>query len=152
MREDVGSLLWLSTMTKPDITNTVRAVARYAHEPAERLWKAITKILSYINGTKSLGITYVQGSGLSIDVYADADYADKDNQKVFGFWSSGDGTVVSHTSKTQRVVSLPTSEAEYIAGEGIKEALFVRAVLSLTAPETIRASIRSLRTTRGGNN
>ena len=68
VREAVGSLLWLSTMTRPDITNAVRAVARYAHEPTERLWKAITKILSYLDGTKSLGITCVRGSDLSIDV------------------------------------------------------------------------------------
>ena len=68
VREAVGSLMWLSTMTRPDITNTVRAVARYAHEPTERLWQAITKVLSYLNGTKSLGITYVRGSGLSLIV------------------------------------------------------------------------------------
>ena len=67
--------MWLSTMTRLDITNAVRAVARYAYEPTERLWQAIAKILSYINGTKSMGITYVQGSGLSLNVYSDADYA-----------------------------------------------------------------------------
>ena len=68
VREAVGSLMWLSTMTRPDITNAVRAVARYAHEPTERLWQAIVKISLYLNGTKSLGITYVQGSGLSLNV------------------------------------------------------------------------------------
>ena len=31
VREAIGSLMWLSTMTRPDITNAVRAVARYAH-------------------------------------------------------------------------------------------------------------------------
>ena len=60
VREAIGSLMWLSTMTRPDITNAVRAVARYAHEPTERLWQAITKILSYLNGTKSLSITYLR--------------------------------------------------------------------------------------------
>ena len=50
--------MWLSTMTRPDITNTVRTVARYAHEPSERLWQAIMKILSYLNETKSLGIRF----------------------------------------------------------------------------------------------
>ena len=132
VREAVGSLLWLSTMTRPDITNAVRAVARYAHEPTEGLWKTITKMLSYLDGTKSLGITYVRGSGLSIDVYADAGYADKDNSRrsVSGVAVTLGGTVMSHVSKIQRVLSLLTSEAEYIAaGEGVKEALFLCAVL-----------------------
>ena len=57
---------------------------------------------------------------------------------------------MSHTSKTQRVVSLSTSEAEYIAaGEGVKEALFVRAVLSFIAPETSGASIKVLEDNQG---
>ena len=56
-RDAVGSLLWLSTMTRPDMTNAVRAVACYAHTPIERLWQAIMKILSYLNGTKSFGVT-----------------------------------------------------------------------------------------------
>ena len=132
VREAIGSLVWLSTMTRPNITNTVRAVARYAHEPTERLWQAIIKILSYLNGTRSLGTTYERGSGLSLNVYADADYASKENDRrsVSGIAVTLEGTVVSHTSKTQRVVSLSTSEAEYVAaGDGVNEALFVRAVL-----------------------
>ena len=110
MREAIGSLMWLSTMTLPDITNAVRAVTRYAHEPTERLWQAIMKILSYLNGTKIVGITYVRGSGLSLNVYSDADYASKENDRrsVTGIAVTLRGTVVSHTSKTQRVVLLST--------------------------------------------
>ena len=81
VREAVGSLIWLSTMIRPDITNAVRAVACYAHEPTERLWQAVMKILSYLNGTKALGSTYVRGPGLSLNVYADADYANKNNDR-----------------------------------------------------------------------
>ena len=33
VREAIGSLMWLLTMTRPDIANAVRAVARYAHVP-----------------------------------------------------------------------------------------------------------------------
>ena len=141
MREAIGSLMWLSTMTRPDITNAVRAVARYAHEPTERLWQAIMKILSYLNG-----------SGLSLNVYADADYASKENDRrsVSGISVTLGGTVVSHTSKTQRVVPLSTSGAEYIAAEeGVKEALYVRAVLSFIAPETSEASIKVLEDNQG---
>ena len=124
VREAIGSLMWMSTITRPDITNTVRAVARYAHEPTEILWQAILKILSYLNGAKSLGITYVRGSGLSLKVYANGDYANKNNDRrsVSEIAATLGGTVVSHTSKTQRTVSLSTSEAEYIAVEdGVKE-------------------------------
>ena len=152
VREAIERLMWLSTMTRPDITNAVRAVARYAHEPTERLCQAITKILSYLNGTKSLGIIYVRGSGLSLNVYADTDYANKENDRrsVSGIAVTLGGTVVSHASKTQRVVSLSTSEAEYIAaGDGVKEALFVRAVLSFIAPETCGASIKVLEDNQG---
>jgi len=36
VRATVGSLIWLSGMTRPDIANVVRAVVRQAHDPAER--------------------------------------------------------------------------------------------------------------------
>ena len=52
VREVVGSLLWLSTMTRTDITNALQTVACYAHTPTEKLWQATMKILSYLNGTK----------------------------------------------------------------------------------------------------
>ena len=152
VREAVRSLMWLSIMTRPDITNAVRAVARYAHEPSERLWQAMLKILPCLNRTKRLGITYVRGSGLSLNVYADADYANKKNDRrsVSGTAETLGGIVVSHASKTQRVVSLSTSEEEYIAaGDDVKETLFVRAVLSSIAPETCGASIRVLEDNQG---
>ena len=75
----------------------------------------------------------MRGSDLGLEVYADADYADKanDRRSVSGIAVTLGGTVVSHAGMTQHVVSLSTSKAEYIAaGDGVKEALFVRAVLS----------------------
>ena len=84
-------------------------------------------------------------------MYADDDYAKaNDRRSVSGIAVTLGGTVVSHSSKTQQIVSLSTSEAEYIAaGDGVKEALFVRAVLFFIAPETSGASRRSLKATRG---
>ena len=105
------------------------------------------KILSYLNGTKSFGIAYVQGSDLGLEVYADADYADKANnmRSVSGTAVTLEVPLVSHASKTQHVVSLSTSEAEYIAAaDGVKEALFVRAVLNFIAPETSGTIIKVL--------
>ena len=82
VRETIGSLLWLSTMTRPNFTNAVREVVRYARTPTEMLWQAIAKILSYLNGNTSFGVTWcVRGSSLGLEVYPDADYADKNNDR-----------------------------------------------------------------------
>ena len=62
------------------------------------------------------------------------------------------GTVVSPASKTQHVVSLSTSEKEYIAArDGLEEARFTHAVLSCVAPETSGASIKVLEDNQGAN-
>ena len=87
-------------------------------------------------------------------MYADKDYANKDNDRrsVSGIAVTLGGTVVSHVSKTQRVVSLSNPEAEYIAaGNDAKEALFVRALLSFIAPETCGVSIQVLEDNQGTN-
>ena len=57
-RELVGSLMWLSISTRPDIPNAVRAVARYCTAPRAIHWKTALGILEYINGTSEYGITF----------------------------------------------------------------------------------------------
>ena len=87
----------------------------------------------------------VHGGCLGLKVYADVNYADKanDRRSVSGIAVRLGGTVVSHASKTQHILSLSTSEAEYNAAvDGVKETLFVRAVLSFVTPETSGATIK----------
>ena len=78
---------------------------------------------------------------------ADTVHADTANARrsVSGIAVTLGGTVVSHASKTRHVGSLSTSEAECTAaGDGVKEALFVRAILSFIAPKTSEASVKVL--------
>ena len=85
-RELVGSLMWLSVSTSPDISNAVRAVARYCTAPRAFHWKAALGILEHINGTSEDGITFQRASSISLEVFADADYASKatDRRSVSG--------------------------------------------------------------------
>lgn len=71
-------------MSRADITSSVCAVARNAHNSSTRHWKLV---VSYLRGTKGLGKTYVRGSGLGLLVYTDADCAGKTNDRrsVLGF-------------------------------------------------------------------
>ena len=86
VRAAVGSLIWVGGMARPDIASAVRAVARQAHDPAERYCKAGCNIILYLNGTKKLGLVFSKGGGLKLSVYVDADYADKahDRRSVSG--------------------------------------------------------------------
>ena len=47
-RELVGGLMWRSISTRPDISDAVRAVARYCTAPRAIHWKAALGILEYI--------------------------------------------------------------------------------------------------------
>ena len=81
VRAVVGSLIWLGGMTRPDIANAVRAVARQAHDPAERHWLAVRKIIAYLIKTKDLGLVFAKDGDRKLSVYVDADYAKKDNDR-----------------------------------------------------------------------
>ena len=95
------------------------------------------QIIRYLLGTKDLSLTFEWGSGLEISVFADADYAEKADGRssVSGVAVTVGKSSVSWFSSTQKIVTLSTTEAEYIAlGDGVKEALFVKGVLSFIIP------------------
>ena len=54
----IGSLLYLSTRTKPDIAYTVSNVARFCSKPTMEHWKSIKHIMRYLNGTRNYGLLY----------------------------------------------------------------------------------------------
>ena len=125
-------------MTRPDIANAVGAVARQAHEPAERHWRAVRKIISYVNGTKKLGLVFSKGGCLKLSVNVDVDYADKANgrRSVSGVAMMLGGIAVIASSTAKHWLTLSTSEAEYVAmAHGAKTALFTSAVLVFLQPQ-----------------
>ena len=68
-----------------------------------------------------------------MSVFADANYAEKadDRRSVSAVAVTLGNSVVSWVSSTQKIVTLSTTEAEYVAlGDGVKESLFAKSVLS----------------------
>ena len=49
-------LLWIALLTRPDIANSVRAVARYCSAPKLIHWEAARTILGYAMRTIYFGI------------------------------------------------------------------------------------------------
>ena len=128
----VGSLMWLSVMTRPDIANALRACARHSHNPSPHHWKALLQVAAYVNATKEMGLRFVRGSGLRLSVYADADYAvvSNDRRSVSVVAVKLGDTAIGWKSSTQKCETTASCEAEYVALCDVsKEALFTRAVL-----------------------
>ena len=120
----------LAGMTRPNIANAARAVARHSHKPRERHWNAAMKILTCRNSRRDLGITHTKGKELSLSVYTDVDYASKETGRRSIAVMLGNAVVYA-TSRLQHCVTLSTTEIEYVAlTEGVKEGMFVRSVMS----------------------
>lgn len=138
-RELIGSLLWLALLTRPDLANAVRACARYCSKPRKIHWEAAIGILEYAVETSSLGISFQRGTvvGFSLFSFADADYASKatDRRSISGGVIMLCGGAVFWFSKTQKCVTLSTTEAEYVAmSDVMKEVLFLRNVWRFMMP------------------
>ena len=52
----VGSLLYLSTRTCPDITSAVNNIAQFSSNPTTQHWTAVKRIFRYLKGTIHLGL------------------------------------------------------------------------------------------------
>jgi hypothetical protein len=124
----IGTLLYLSTKTKPDIAHAVGMLARFAQHPTMQHWAAAKGVLRYLKGTQSLGLLYDDPKCVFPHGFSDADYGgDRDCKKsTSGYVFLLGGAAVAWLSKRQGPVATSTCEAEFIAGAAtVKEALFL---------------------------
>lgn len=132
-RELVGTLLYVSNKTRPDISYAVGYCSRKLDKPSERDVGNIKRILRYLVSTINLGIQYTSHSeDLNLLAYSDSDFAGDiySRKSTTGYIIKFCGGPVAWCSKRQPIVSLSSTEAEYIAAaECIKEALFLKSVI-----------------------
>ena len=55
----IGSLLYLSNFTRPDLCFSVHKLAQFLKDPSVTHWKALKRVLAHLKGTLNLGITLV---------------------------------------------------------------------------------------------
>lgn len=138
----VGSLLYLSTMTRPDIAYAVSNVARFTSKPTKQHLTAVKRILRYLKGTIKLGLLYSKQESKDCIGYSDADWAGdvNDRKSTSGYLFKLSGAAVSWRSKKQTSVALSTAEAEYIAlASTAQEAVWLRQLLTDLNNESIQS-------------
>jgi hypothetical protein len=117
-KQMVGSLMYLLA-TRPDLAYSVCLVARFMDRPTEIHFAAVKRIMRYLKGTLSHGILYKRKSNnpMNLSGWCDSDYAgDLDDRKsTTGFVFLIGDSAVSWSSKKQPIVTLSTTQAEYVS-------------------------------------
>jgi hypothetical protein len=127
----VGSLMYAMVNTRPDIAHAVGVVSRFASNPGKQHWEAVKWIMRYLRGTTDLPLCFGKGK-LTVQGYVDADFAgDQDTRRsTTGYIYTMGSTAVSWVSRLQKLVTLSTTEAEYVAvTEAAKEMIWLKGFL-----------------------
>jgi hypothetical protein len=112
----VGSLMYLASATRPDISFAVRKLSRYMSNPGDDHWYALEKVLHYLTGTMSYGIHY-SGHPAVLEGYSEANWISDINQiyATSGYVFTLGGGAVSWRSCKQTILTKSTMEAELTA-------------------------------------
>ena len=124
----VGSLMYASTTTRPDITFAVNMLAQFTKEPRVIHLNAAARVLRYLVDTSTRVIRYEKGMGEEIQGYTDADFgSEADGRSRAAYVFKVGGGAVSWQSKKLEGGAPSTTEAEYKAlTEGAKEATWLK--------------------------
>jgi hypothetical protein len=131
--EILGMLMYLANGTRPDISFSVGALARFMSAPRIEHYQKLMGIVRYVKGTIDKGLHF-DGQKISDVVgFSDADFAgDIDKRRsTTGYVFVMAGGAISWSSRLQATVAASTTEAEYMAASAaVKEALWLRKIIT----------------------
>ena len=130
--EAIGSVLWPVVVSRPDAAYAVGILSQFIQNPGPAHWEALKRVISYLGSTKDLWLTFGGKIENQVEGYCDADWASQQHRhSISGFsFHFGQGSV-SWSSKKQHVITLSSTEAEYIAQtHAAKEAIWLRNFVS----------------------
>ncbi|KAF8623821.1 hypothetical protein AX17_007280 [Amanita inopinata Kibby_2008] len=128
--EALGALQYASVATRPDITYTVGQLAKFSKNPGLAHWNALKCVYQYLKGMLDYWLV-LGGDKEDVVGYTDADGSSTEGRcAISGYVFLINGGAVSWSSKRQDIVTLSTTEAEYVAlTHAAKEAIWIRSFL-----------------------
>ncbi|XP_073041951.1 secreted RxLR effector protein 161-like [Primulina eburnea] len=112
----VGRLMYAQVCTRPDIAYVTGMLGRYLSNPRVEHWKAVKRVLRYLQRTKDYMLIYRRLDQLEIIGYTDSDFARcQDSMK-----STSDyiyllaGGFISWKSAKQSLIASSTMAAEFV--------------------------------------
>lgn len=129
----VGSLLYISRHTRPDICFSVAILTQFMTTAQPKHWGAAKRVLRYVYHTRQAKRTLVTTNKSQLVAYCDASWAaDKDDRRSrSGGVIFFNGILLHVWSRKQKTVALSTAEAEYYSmSTAIQNLLFFRILLN----------------------
>lgn len=120
------------TTTRPDLMFAASLISRFMSSPTQLHLAVVKRIMRYLKGTLEYGIWYKGGKESELIAYTDSDYAgDIDNSKsTSGYVFLMSGGAVAWSSRKQPIVTLSSTEAEYVAAATCAcQAIWMRRIL-----------------------
>lgn len=150
-QEAVGTLIYLSIASRPDISFAVSTVSQFSARPLPEHWRLVKRIFAYLSGTTDLYLTYSAQSPSSAFPtpplgFSDSDWGSSklDRRSYGGYCYLLANGAISWASKKQQTIALSSTEAELMAltqsaKEGIwMQRLFRELQITDSSPFTIR--------------
>ena len=147
----IGSLLYLSGCTRPDISAATGILARHGATPGAIHVKAVKRLIQYLYNTRKYGIQYrrdndcpadtpkIHGQGRHpkdngsnyMKIFTDSDYAaDESKRSTQGTITFMNGGPIAWSSVLGKTICLSTCEAEVMAAVAAsKEAVHIKLLL-----------------------
>ena len=114
-KQIMGSLIYLAA-TRPNMMFVVSLISRYMENPTKLHLQAAKRVLRYLKGITGFGIFYKKGGDDELVACSDSGYAGdlEDRKSTLGYVFLLSSGAVSWSSRKQPVVSLSTTEVEFI--------------------------------------
>jgi len=134
----IGSLMYAAVATRPDIAFAVSTLSWFLENPGEAHWQAVKRVFRYLAGTYNHALTY-GAEQYDLTGYTDADGASQEHcYAILGYAFLIDGGAVSWMSCKQKLVTLSTAEAEYVAAmHAVKECIWLHCLIGELFPSLI---------------
>lgn len=112
----LGSLLYLSQWSRPDIAFAVNLLSREAASPSVQAWNGIKRVLRYLQETKDFCLRLSAQGEVKLTCFVDSDWANSEDRKsVSGLVMKFGDSVVGWRSRKQSLIALSSTEAEFSA-------------------------------------
>jgi histone deacetylase 1/2 len=132
LKGKIGSLMYLSVCTRPDICYAVSAIARMSNHPSKTVCEAVNHLFAYLNKNSDIGLLIKKELKSELIIWSDSDYAGdlNDFKSTSGIVAFLGCLIICWYCSKQSTTAQSSTDAEAISMNfATKEVVWIRGFL-----------------------